>query len=258
MLETERTTLLIDAGLGRKEILRRFEALGRPQPERVDAILITHEHSDHSTAVAQLARLWDCPAYLTEPTHREIVKMYAEDPEKPGKKATIDRVEYIQGGKKFQIGDIEVNPFDIPHDAKEPVGFTFRTNGTKVAIVTDLGYLPRHVQVHLREADFLILESNHDLEKLKLGPYPWHIKMRIKDNLGHLSNDTVSEFLADCDAFDGRARHVVLAHLSEQNNDPNIAEISAKQALERRPAEYAFRGTLHIASQHVPLGPFQL
>ena len=111
MLETERTTLLIDAGLGRKEILRRFEALGRPQPERVDAILITHEHSDHSTAVAQLARLWDCPAYLTEPTHREIVKMYAEDPEKPGKKATIDRVEYIRAGKRFQIGDIEINPF---------------------------------------------------------------------------------------------------------------------------------------------------
>jgi phosphoribosyl 1,2-cyclic phosphodiesterase len=258
LLETERTTLLIDAGLGRREILRRFEALGRPQPERVDAILITHEHSDHSSAVAQLARHWNCPAYLTEPTHREIVKMYAEDAGKPGRKATIERVQYIQGGKKFQIGDIEVNPFDIPHDAKEPVGFTFRTNGIKVAIVTDLGYLPRHVQEHLRETDFLILESNHDLEKLKLGPYPWHIKMRIKDDLGHLSNETVSKFLADSDAFDGRARYVVLAHLSEQNNDPNIAELSAKQALESRPAEFAFRGTLHIASQHIPLGPFEL
>jgi len=157
LLETERTTLLIDAGLGRKEILRRFEALGRRQPERVDAILITHEHSDHSTAVAQLARLWNCPAYLTEPTHREIVKMYAEDPEKPGKKATIERVEHIRPGERFQIGDIEINPFAIPHDAADPVGYAFRMNGTKVAIVTDLGYLPELVKQHLREADFLIL-----------------------------------------------------------------------------------------------------
>src|SRR6516164_1143738 len=95
LLETEHTTLLIDAGLGRKEIERRFEALGRALPERVDAILITHEHTDHSNAVAQLARLWHCPAYLTEPTHREIVKMFTEEPgpegdlEKPSRKATI-------------------------------------------------------------------------------------------------------------------------------------------------------------------------
>jgi phosphoribosyl 1,2-cyclic phosphodiesterase len=258
LLETERTTLLIDAGLGRKEILRRFEALGRPQPERVDAILITHEHSDHSTAVAQLARLWNCPAYLTEPTHREIVKMYAEDPEKPGKKATIERVEHIRPGERFQIGDIEINPFAIPHDAADPVGYAFRMNGTKVAIVTDLGYLPELVKQHLREADFLILESNHDLEMLKVGPYPWHIKQRVMSRTGHLSNAIVSEFLADAEVFDGRARHLVLAHLSEQNNNPEVARISAEEALNRRPAEFAFRGSLHIANQHIPLGPFEL
>ena len=258
MLETEHTTLLIDAGLGRKEIFRRFEALGRPRPDRVDAILITHEHSDHSSAVAMLARHWNCPAYLTEPTHREIVKMYTEDPEKPGKKATIDRFEHIEAGKDFEVGDITVHPFNIPHDAADPVGFTFRANGIKVAIATDLGYLPLPVQVHLNEADFLLLESNHDLEKLKMGPYPWHIKMRIKDRLGHLSNDDAGKFLADSDSFDARARHIVLGHLSEQNNDPSLAELCAQQALASRPAECAFRGTLHIASQHIPLGPFQL
>jgi phosphoribosyl 1,2-cyclic phosphodiesterase len=258
LLETEHTTLLIDAGLGRKEIFRRFEALGHSRPERVDAILITHEHSDHSSAVAMLARHWNCPAYLTEPTHREIVKMYAEDPEKPGKKATIDRFEHIRPGERFQIGDIEINPFAIPHDAVDPVGYAFRTNGTKVAIVTDLGYLPELVKQHLREADFLILESNHDLEMLKVGPYPWHIKQRVMSRTGHLSNAVVSEFLSDSEVFDGRARHVVLAHLSEQNNNPEVARISAEEALNRRPAEYAFRGTLHVASQHIPLGPFQL
>ena len=258
LLETERTTLLIDAGLGRKELLRRFEALGRAQPERVDAVLITHEHSDHSSAVAQVARLWDCPAYLTEPTHREIVKMYAPDPEKPGRKATIERVEYVRPGERFQVGDIEINPFAIPHDAVDPVGYAFKCNGTKVAIVTDLGYLPELVKHHLREADFLLLESNHDIDWLKLGPYPWHIKQRVMSRTGHLSNDTVAEFLTDSDAFDARPRHLVLGHLSEQNNAPYLAQLSAEQSLAKRPAEFAFSGTLHIASQHVPIGPFQL
>jgi phosphoribosyl 1,2-cyclic phosphodiesterase len=258
LLETERTTLLIDAGLGKKEMLRRFEALGRARPERVDAILITHEHSDHSSGAAQMAREWDCPAYLTEPTHREILKMYADDPEKPGRKAKMERVEYIRAGERFEVGDIEINPFAIPHDAADPVGFAFRTNGTKVAIVTDLGYLPELVKHHLREADFLILESNHDLDMLKVGPYPWYIKQRVMSRTGHLSNNVVSEFLADSEVFDARARYLVLAHLSEQNNTPDIAQICAEQALASRPADFCFRGALHIASQRTPLGPFQL
>jgi phosphoribosyl 1,2-cyclic phosphodiesterase len=259
LLETSSTTLLIDAGLGKKEMLRRFEALGRARPERVDAILVTHEHSDHSTGLAQMAREFKCPAYLTEPTHREIVKMYAaEDLERPSRKAQIDRVEYIRAGERFEIGDIEINPFAIPHDAADPVGFAFRTNGTKVALVTDLGYMPELVKHHLREADFLILESNHDLDMLKVGPYPWHIKQRVMSRTGHLSNNVVSDFLCDSDVFDGRARHLVLAHLSEQNNTPDIAQICAEQALSSRSADFAFRGSLHIASQRVPLGPFEL
>jgi phosphoribosyl 1,2-cyclic phosphodiesterase len=274
LLETSSTTLLIDAGLGKKEMLRRFEALGRARPERVDAILVTHEHSDHSTGLAQMAREWNCPAYLTEPTHREIVKMYAaEDPEKPAyrrgspdhkpsrkpsRKAQIDRVEYIRAGERFEIGDIEISPFAIPHDAADPVGYAFRTNGTKVALVTDLGYMPELVKHHLREADFLILESNHDLDMLKVGPYPWYIKQRVMSRTGHLSNSVVSDFLSDSEVFDGRARHLVLAHLSEQNNTPDIAQICAEQALSSRPSDFAFRGSLHIASQRVPLGPFEL
>ena len=253
LLETERTTLLIDAGLGRKEMLRRFEALGRQRPERIDAVLVTHEHSDHSSGLAQMAREWNCPAYLTEPTHKVILEMF---PGGPFKK--MQRVEYVRPGEQFQIGDIEINPFAIPHDAADPVGYAFRANGTKVVIVTDLGYLPELVKQHLREADFLILESNHDLEMLKVGPYPWSIKQRVMSRTGHLSNAVVSEFLADPEVFDGLARHVVLAHLSEQNNNPDVARISAEEALGRRPAECAFRGMLYIASQRIPLGPFEL
>jgi phosphoribosyl 1,2-cyclic phosphodiesterase len=253
LLETESTTLLIDVGLGRKEMLRRFEALGRQGPERVDAILVTHEHSDHSSAMAQLTRHWKCPAYLTELTHREILNMHPD-----GRAKKMERIEYIRAGERFRIGDIQINPFTIPHDAADPVGYAFQAEGTKVAIVTDLGYLPELVKQHLREADLLILESNHDLEMLKVGPYPWHVKQRVMSRTGHLSNTVVSEFLANCELFDGRARYLVLAHLSEQNNTPYLARISAEEALGRRSVEFAFRGTLHIASQHTPLGPFEL
>ncbi|HTU34795.1 MAG TPA: MBL fold metallo-hydrolase [Candidatus Acidoferrum sp.] len=253
LLETEHTTLLIDAGLGRKEMLRRFEALGRSRPERVDAILVTHEHSDHCSGLAQLARDWKCPAYLTEPTYSEVRKVYADSP-----KTRLERVEFVRPGARFEIGDVEISPFAIPHDAADPVGYSFRSNGTKMAIVTDLGYMPELVKHHLREADFLILESNHDLDMLKVGPYPWYIKQRVMSRTGHLSNTVVSDFLADSEVFDGRARYLVLAHLSEQNNTPDIAQISAEQALASRPADFAFAGSLHIASQRVPLGPFEL
>ncbi|MGH9716627.1 MAG: MBL fold metallo-hydrolase [Candidatus Acidiferrales bacterium] len=258
LLETGHTTLLIDAGVGKKELLRRFAALGREFPERVDAILVTHEHSDHSKALAQLARHWNCPAYLTEPTHCKIVEMYAESPENPGRKGTFERIEYIQAGERFEIGDVEINPFRIPHDAADPVGYAFRANGTKIAITTDLGYLPEHVKQHLREADFLMLESNHDLEMLKVGPYPWHIKQRVMSRTGHLSNNVVSDFFSDSEVFDARPRHIVLAHLSEENNHPEIARLSAEQALAARAADFAYRGSLHIASQRSPLGPFEL
>lgn len=253
LLESGCTSLLVDAGLGKKELLRRFEALGRSRPERLDGVLLTHEHSDHSTGLAQLSRDWNCPAYLTEPAHREIRKMYEDGP-----KAKLHHFQYIRPGIKFVIGDIEITAFSIPHDAADPVGYAFRANGKKVAIVTDLGYMPEVVKFHLRDADFLILESNHDLEMLKVGPYPWYIKQRVMSRTGHLSNAVVSEFLADSEVFDARARHLVLAHISEQNNTPDLARISAEEALNRRSSEYAFRGQLHVASQHIPLGPFDL
>jgi phosphoribosyl 1,2-cyclic phosphodiesterase len=112
--------------------------------------------------------------------------------------------------------------------------------------------------VHLRDADCLMLESNHDLDMLKVGPYPWVVKQRVLSRTGHLSNHAVSEYLADPDGFDGQARYLVLAHVSLENNNPDVARISAEEALNRRPAERAFRGEMLVASQREPLRPLQL
>jgi phosphoribosyl 1,2-cyclic phosphodiesterase len=255
LLETERTRLLVDAGLGKRETLARLAAAGRTV-ERLDGILITHEHTDHCNGLPQMLGLWKAPLYVTEPTMGAMQRIL---PETLGKR--LNGVETIHPGQHFTIGDIDVHAFAIPHDAADPVGFTFRTNGVKMALVTDLGYMPNHVKVHLRDSDCVVLESNHDPDMLKAGPYPWIVKQRVLSQNGHLSNHTVSEYLVDIDSttgFDARARYLVLAHLSEENNNPHTARISAEEALNRRPAEFAFTGELLLASQHVPLKPLEL
>jgi phosphoribosyl 1,2-cyclic phosphodiesterase len=254
LVETSTTRILVDAGFNRKETIRRIVALCGAAPDRVDGILISHEHSDHVAGLPHLSRLWRAPVFLTAATLAELTNQYTQaGTEKLARVETI-----IPSGRCFTVGDIEVTAFTIPHDAAEPVGYTLRSNGSKVSIVTDLGYLPTHVQQHLRDSDLMILESNHDLEMLKVGPYPWHIKQRVMSRTGHLSNHAVSEFLVDDQCFDARARWLVLAHLSENNNNPDVARISAEEALERRfrVGGTPFRGELHIASQRVPLGPF--
>jgi phosphoribosyl 1,2-cyclic phosphodiesterase len=249
LLETQRTRLLVDAGLGKKETLRRL-AMMELAAGHLDGIVISHEHSDHIGGLMALISQWrNLTVYLNAATHAEVVRML---PERQAKR--LQRVEFIQAGQRFAVGDIEVAPFIIPHDAVDPLGFTFASGGVKLGLVTDLGYLPALVKERIRDCDALVLESNHDLEMLKVGPYPWHVKQRVMSRTGHLSNDTVSQFLADPEGFDGRSRYVVLAHLSENNNNPDVARISAEEALNRR----AFPGELLVASQHQPLPPIQL
>ena len=252
LLETQSTRLLVDCGLGKRETLARLAAI-ELSVDRIDGILITHEHADHCNGLPQMLGLWKAPLYVTEPTmdalHRAL-------PDRLAKR--LRGLETIQSGQHFSIGDIDVHAFQIPHDAADPIGFTFRTNGTKMALVTDLGYMPQLVKVHLRDADCLLLESNHDLDMLKVGPYPWVVKQRVLSRTGHLSNHAVSEYLSDQEGFDARARYLVLAHLSQENNNPDLARLSAEEALNRRPVECSFRGELLVASQDVPLKPLEL
>jgi phosphoribosyl 1,2-cyclic phosphodiesterase len=252
LLETARTRILVDAGLGKRETLARLAAVGT-DIGRLDAVLITHEHGDHCNGLPQVLGIWKAPLYVTEPTMSQLQRIL---PETFGKR--LRGVEPIEAGQRFAIGDIDVHAFAIPHDAADPIGFTFRTNGTKVAICTDLGYMPELVKVHLRATDCLILESNHDLDMLKVGPYPWVVKQRVLSRTGHLSNRAVSEFLGDPEGFDSRARYLVLAHISQENNNPDLVRLCAEEALGRRPAEFAFTGELLVASQQVPLKPLEL
>jgi phosphoribosyl 1,2-cyclic phosphodiesterase len=252
LLETPRTRLLVDAGLGKRETLRRLAALAH-SVDRLDGIVISHEHTDHIGGLPALLSKWHTTVYLTAETHAETLRFL---PERHARR--LERVEFIDAGQGFCVGDIEVAPFRIPHDAIDPLGFTFRAAGVKLALVTDLGYMPELVKQRLRDCDGLILESNHDVEMLKVGPYPWHVKQRVMSRTGHLSNETVSAFLADPEGFDACPRYLVLAHLSENNNNPDVARICAEEALGRRPSLFAFRGELLIASQHEPLAPLQL
>ena len=137
-----------------------------------------------------------------------------------------------ESGVPFDINGILFTPFDIPHDAADPIAFTIERRGVKAGIVVDLGYISNLVVERLRGCDCIVLESNHDLQMLRVGPYPWALKQRVMSRRGHLSNETVARYLAN--EFDGRARHVVLAHLSQKNNLPELALESARRALEER------------------------
>ncbi len=161
----------------------------------------------------------------------------------------LPAVEYFRAGETFSIGDIVLSPFTIPHDAADPVGFVLRSEGIRMGFATDLGYIPPNVKEQLRDLDLLLLESNHDLEMLRDGPYPWSVKQRVLSRVGHLSNDATAEFLLN--AYDGQAAYVILAHLSENNNLPELARVAAEQALLGRASLLANR--LLLAEQHQPL-----
>jgi phosphoribosyl 1,2-cyclic phosphodiesterase len=161
----------------------------------------------------------------------------------------LPAVEYFQAGQPFEIGDIAISPFTIPHDAADPVGFVFRAEGVRMAFATDLGYIPPNVKAQLKGADLLLLESNHDLEMLRDGPYPWPVKQRVLSRVGHLSNEAAAEFLEN--GYDGQAAYVILAHLSESNNLPELARVTAERALNGRASLLANR--LLLAAQHEPL-----
>ena len=222
------TKILVDAGISGRETFKRMKSLGE-DPHSLSAILITHEHSDHIYGLATLAKRLRIPVFMTGSTHHAWARAHRDE---HGEKPQLEKFERFESGHRFQIGDIEVKPFTIPHDAADPVGFTFRAEGVKVGFATDLGYLPASVRDHLRGCDVLVMESNHDLEMLRVGPYPWAVKQRVMSRVGHLSNSALADFFSN--DYDNSATFVVLAHLSQENNHPEIARREAERALATR------------------------
>jgi phosphoribosyl 1,2-cyclic phosphodiesterase len=168
--------------------------------------------------------------------------------------AYLPAVEYFQAGRQFSIGDLEICPFTIPHDAADPCGFVFEAEGIRMAMATDLGYVPPNVKAALKRIDVLLLESNHDLEMLRDGPYPWSVKQRVLSRVGHLSNDSTAEFLER--DYDGGAAYIVLGHLSESNNAPELARITAERAIGDRMTLLGNR--VMLAMQSEPLAAINL
>lgn len=250
VVASSRTRLLVDAGFSCREIFRRMKDVGL-DPRQLDGVLITHEHSDHVSGLAVLARKLNVPVFMTGATCENWV---ASLPDAQSPDAVLKKRENFQAGRSFCVGDIEVRSFTIPHDAADPVGFTFRAEGVRVGVVTDLGYMAANVVEQIRGCDVLMIESNHDTEMLRLGPYPWAVKQRVMSRVGHLSNEALADFFAS--AYDGNATFVVLAHLSEQNNHPELARRAAEAALS--PRRNLVHNRLLLASQKQALGTLTL
>ncbi len=208
---------------------------------------------DEPVAIAAMAEPAFQPVGLcdgeSETAEQDGVQDGVKDQDGAKDPCTLPGVEYFQAGTQFSIGDIDVFPFTIPHDAADPVGFVFSAEGIRIGIATDLGYMPQNAKQALRRCDVLMLESNHDTEMLRDGPYPWSVKQRVMSRVGHLSNEAAAEFLER--NYDGQAAYVVLAHLSESNNMPELARVCAERALQDRMSLLANK--LLIAEQARPI-----
>lgn len=204
-----KTKVLVDVGLSGRETLKRLEEIG-VHVEDLDAIVISHEHIDHIRGLQPLSRQLNLPVYINHPTLSNMKKVEIKK-----------NIMEFQTGEPFSLKDLFFEPFSVPHDAADPVGFTIRYNGWKIGIATDLGFATKLVMERLRRCDLLILESNHDEEMLKSGPYPWELKQRVKGRLGHLSNHQAAALIKE--VHHGGLRHIILFHMSETNNSPDKA-----------------------------------
>lgn len=217
LVESGKTRLLVDAGFGPREMLRRLERLG-VVPGDIDAVLVTHEHSDHVGGVFPCARKYDWSVYLTHGTLAGC--------RHAGNEVCVNVVD---SNEALSINDIRVLPFPVPHDAREPVQFVFDDGANRLGVLTDAGHITPHMVAVLGACDAMVLECNHDNVMLAEGRYPRALKSRIGGRWGHLDNASAAALLSKLSH--SRLRHVVAAHLSEENNRPDLAQAALSAAL---------------------------
>ncbi|MDA8234361.1 MAG: MBL fold metallo-hydrolase [Clostridia bacterium] len=222
-IEDQEEAILIDVGLSGRAIVERLAAIDRDL-SRIKAILVTHEHVDHVKGVGVLSRKLDKPVYATEKTWAAMAKTV-------GPVADENR-RYIEAGKGIEVGEFQLEVFATSHDAVDSVGYTIHTRHEKLGVLTDTGCINLSIKDQLAGSDMLICESNHDLDMLKKGPYPWNLKKRILSQKGHLSNISAGHILADL--CSGTTQQVVLAHLSQENNEPDLAYTTVAEIMEKK------------------------
>lgn len=238
LVEAEGTRVLVDAGFGPRTLATRLKAAS-VDPQSIDACFLTHDHSDHVSGVARAAKKWSWAVFATEGT--------AQSPALEGVSVTT-----LDVGAQLRLQGLELTALATPHDANEPVGFlaTAVSTGARAAICYDIGHASENVRRLCREVDVLVLEANHDEGMLWAGPYPPWLCQRIAGGSGHLSNRAAAALARE--SVTARTAHVVLAHLSEQNNTPEMARSVVRSALRTT----AFRGKLSTAAQDSVIGPF--
>jgi phosphoribosyl 1,2-cyclic phosphodiesterase len=230
LIESGGTRILLDCGFGLAELSGRLSRIGR-ETRDLDAIIVTHEHGDHGGGVARLSARDGVPVYCTRGTYSGLG---------PDAGAIVGR-HFIDAYTPFAIGSIEVTPYTVPHDAREPVQFVIGSGSSRLGVLTDAGMPTPHIVASLSGVDALVIECNHDPEMLENGPYPAQLKRRIAGRLGHLSNQASAEILQAMDR--SRLQHVIAAHLSEKNNTPDLARDALAGALDCTP------GWIGIATQ---------
>lgn len=239
LIEAGECRVLVDAGFKPRVLAQRLRAIG-VQPESIQGVIVTHEHTDHAKGVAGCVEKWNWTVYATGGT-RMMCSDWIGFPAQ-----IVDRCG------KFTVGDLEVQTIPVSHDATEPIAMvvTHSVTGARAGIVYDLGYISETVSRSLSDLELLILESNHDEHMLRAGPYPFLVQARIAGKMGHLSNGAAARAAADC--VNPGLRHIVLAHLSENCNEPKLALKTVGDALRRT----RFKGRLTASAQHAVVGPF--
>lgn len=213
--------ILIDAGLSGKEIEKRLKEV-EVDPKNLSAIIVSHEHSDHISGVGILSRRYNIPIYANDGTWTGMIS-------KIGKIAE-DNIQCFTSNENFHIGEFNIRPYSISHDANDPVGFSIERNGKKISIATDLGYITDEIMEEARDSNLVILESNHDEEMLKAGSYPYSLKRRVLSNIGHLSNEAAGNAIVSL--VNKNVGSILLAHLSLENNFPELAIATIKNILD--------------------------
>lgn len=240
-IQTNHTSLLLDAGISGRQIQQRLKEAANAKLEDIDAILVTHEHIDHVRGLKQAVKVSGAKIYTTQGTWYHVHRQVEEH-------CGADRVAWVVADEPFTVGDIKVTPFSVSHDAEEPVAYRFDAGNDSLAVVTDLGYVSDHIKQVIQDCAAYVWEANHDVDMLRAGRYPWSLKRRILGDKGHLSNYDCAVALADI--VGDRQVEVYLAHLSEENNQPDLAELTVTSVLREIKSSYGEQVRLHRTSRH--------